>query len=271
MKPLLLVRQFAVWLGLLGSLAVSQGAPAAATPAPDRPVRVLLFSGLNNHEWKATTPKLQSILLTPPGRFEVTVTEHPEECTAETFARFDVILSNWNNFGQKEPPPWPPAMRAAFLQFVRSGHGLVSVHAGSSSFLDWPEYQDLNGGGWGAQTGHGPIHEFTVQLVATNHPITRGLAAFQTTDELWHRMAVHERKTVLATAFSDLQQSGSGQAEPVAFVIDYGRGRCFNLVLGHNAAAMESAGFQTLLRRGTEWAATGDVRPASAVDSKHNP
>ena len=46
----------------------------------------------------------------------------------------------------------------------------------------------------------------------------------------------------------------------------FGKGRGFTLLLGHSAAFMENAGFRTLLLRGAEWAATGQVnaRPIAA-------
>jgi hypothetical protein len=124
-----------------------------ALTASASPLRVLIFSGRNNHNWAATTPRLESILINS-GRFVVTVTEHPDQCDAAMFKQFDAILSNWNNFGAKPGEgDWPPAMRQAFLDFVRSGGGLVIVHAGSSSFPDWAAYQGLVGGTWGKGTG----------------------------------------------------------------------------------------------------------------------
>ena len=245
----------------LGRLAL----PCVA--AAERPLRVLIFSGQNNHDWSTTTPKLKAILL-GSGRFEVEVTEHPEQADASTFQGYDVLLSNWNNLGKDGKRDWPPELREAFLTFVRAGRGLVVVHAGGWSFLDWNEYQELTGGTWGPQTGHGPVHRFEVNIVAPDHPITRGLPAFVTTDELWHRANLRPNKTVLATAFSATEHGGSGQNEPVALVTQFGQGRCFNLLLGHNAAAMDSAGFKALLSRGTEWAATGQVTlPVPATDA----
>src|SRR5690606_39857487 len=44
-----------------------------------------------------------------------------------------------------------------------------------------------------------------------------------------------------------------------ALPISYGCGRSVFIVLGHDAKAIESPGFRALLRRGTEWAATGSV------------
>ena len=241
---------------LVALLAVFGSGP---TRAAEPVLRVLILSGQNNHNWRETTPKLKSILESG-GRFSVDFTEHPERCDAATFKKYDVLLSNWNTFGKPAVTNWPAATRAAFLDFVRSGKGFVSVHAGSSSFYNWPEYQQLVGGSWKlGQTGHGPRHEFTVKLAAGNYPITRGLTNFVTTDELWHRTALQTNIEVLATAYSAPEWKGTGQDEPIAFRAAFGQGRCFNLLLGHDAKAMDAAGFQQLLRRGTEWAATGKV------------
>lgn len=227
--------------------------------ASEKLVRVLIFSGQNNHPWAKTTPELKRIL-TDSGRFTVEVTETPDACTAETFSRYDVLLSNWNTFGDKVTVrEWPAPMREALVEFVRKGGGFVVVHAGGASFPDWADYQKIIGGTWGKGTGHGPVHEYTVKFTAPNHPIVRGLAPFQITDELWHRMPIQPGTIILAAAFSALDQKGTGQDEPKVMVTEFGQGRGFNLVLGHDLKAMQSAGFQTLLVRGTEWAARGTV------------
>ena len=116
--------------------------------AADKPVKVLILSGQNNHNWRATTPELQSIL-TQNGRFAVDVTEHPETCDAATFSKYDVLLSNWNTFGKNATvKDWPPQTREAFVNFVRNGGGFVVVHAGGASFPDWSDYQKIIGGTW---------------------------------------------------------------------------------------------------------------------------
>jgi type 1 glutamine amidotransferase len=75
---------------------------------------------------------------------------------------------------------------------------------------------------------------------------------------------------VLATAFSDksIDPKNSGKLEPVVWVAHYGKGRVCENVLGHDVAAMKSVGFQTLLIRGVEWAATGEVRYAVPKELK---
>jgi type 1 glutamine amidotransferase len=93
-------------------------------------------------------------------------------------------------------------------------------------------------------------------IVDRTHPVTRDLPEqFAVTDEVWARMAVKGERQILVTAPSDR----SKRDEPVCFTTCYDQGRCFNLVLGAEADGMRNPHFQTLLRRGCEWAATGQV------------
>ena len=228
--------------------AIAAVALATALPAAE-PLRVLILTGQNNHNWKETTPKLKEIL-TASGRFAVDITEHPEQCDAAAFAKYDVLLSNWNSWGKVAVTNWPAATKQAYLDFIRGGKGLVVVHAGASSFYDWPEYQQAGGASWKlGETGHGKPHEFTVKFADPAHPITRGLEPFRTTDELWMKPGIHPAAKVLATA----------EDQPSALVTEFGKGRTFALLLGHNAEFMATPGFQSLLCRGAEWAATGNV------------
>ena len=65
--------------------------------------------------------------------------------------------------------------------------------------------------------------------------------------------------TVLATAFSDPANAGSGRDEPILMVLTHGKGRIFHTTLGHDVNGMSSVDFVTTLQRGAEWAATGAV------------
>jgi type 1 glutamine amidotransferase len=75
---------------------------------------------------------------------------------------------------------------------------------------------------------------------------------------------------VLATAYSDKDKDpkNTGKHEPVVWVAKYGKGRVVNNVLGHDTVAMKGKGFQTLLIRGVEWAATGKATAAVPAELK---
>jgi len=72
-------------------------------------------------------------------------------------------------------------------------------------------------------------------------------------------MAAQPTKKMVCTALSAKSKRGTGEYEPVTMWTRFGKGRCFNLVLGHDVEAMRNTAWRTLLLRGTEWAAAGKV------------
>jgi type 1 glutamine amidotransferase len=256
---------FGMTCGLIaGGLA---GAALVALGAGPAPLRVMLLSGDNNHAWRETTPALQAII-EDGGRCRVDVVDQVAALAAESFAPYEAIVSNYNLFNRPSPTDavWKSAVRAAFLAHLRAGHGFVAVHAGSSVFYDWAEFQQLAATAWTlGTTRHGPRPAARVEFNGIDHPITRGLPPFWTFDEFWENLVVQPGATVLATATPSREFKGSGRAEPTLFVTELGRGRGVCLLLGHDVAAMNNPAFRTLLVRGTEWAARGQVTTAPAA------
>jgi type 1 glutamine amidotransferase len=60
---------------------------------------------------------------------------------------------------------------------------------------------------------------------------------------------------LLGVAYSPVTQ----REEPMLLTLSYGKGRVFHTPMGHSDVSMRCAGFQTVLERGTEWAASGNV------------
>jgi type 1 glutamine amidotransferase len=264
------LKEQSMFVRKIRSGAVVLAAMVAASAAAGAPkVRVLLLSGRNNHNWRTTTPALVK-LYQASGRFAVTVTNEPEKLDAAAFRTCDAIVSNWTPWPNINRRVWDAGTEKAFLDFIRSGGGMVVFHAASTACQSWPEFQQIIGATWGkGKTGHGRRHEFAVKVADAAHPVTAGMGEFRIFDELWHRMAAQPKAKVLATAFSAKDRGGTGADEPVAFCTRFGQGRGFNLVLGHDTKAMSSPGWQALMLRGTEWAATGKVTlppPAALVE-----
>ncbi len=248
---------------------------AAAALAAAAPVRVLILSGRNNHDWRTTTPYLRKIL-TDTGRFDVRVQEEPAGITDATLASYGLLVLDYNG------ARWGATAEKAVENFVRSGKGLVAVHGATYAFGGlvvlgdrhvrtgiiepaWPEYAAMAGGSWSDQapkTGHAPRHLFTVKYTDAAHPITQGLEPFKINDELYHSIRTRPEIHVLATAFDDPANGGTGKNEPMLWTLNYGKGRVFHTALGHDVSAMQTAGFVATFTRGCEWAATGSVAPA---------
>jgi type 1 glutamine amidotransferase len=86
-------------------------------------------------------------------------------------------------------------------------------------------------------------------------------------DELYNTLkGPGQNMDVLATAFSDPANKGSGVDEPMLMALHYGKGRIFHTAMGHDVPAIASVDFITTLQRGTEWAATGKVTQKVPAD-----
>ena len=275
------------------TLLITFAALFLAAAAPAAPMKALIVDGQNNHDWKHTTPVIKKIL-EDSGLFTVDVATSPAAKSTEManfkpkFSNYRVIISNYNG------EPWSDETKAAFVEFVRNGGGFVSVHAADNSFPEWKEYNEMIGvGGWGGRSeksgpyvrfrdgkivkdtapgrggSHGKQHDFLVETRDPQHPIVAGLPAkwLHVKDELYDRLrGPAENLTVLATAFADPTQGGSGEHEPMLLVTSFGKGRAFHTTLGHSVEAQQCVGAATVLARGAEWAATGKVTQKVPAD-----
>jgi putative heme-binding domain-containing protein len=230
--------------------------------AVGRPVRAVIVTGHQypGHVWRETTRALQDALA-PDGRMRVSVVQDVQFLAKPDLHHSDVVVFNYCNW---ERPGLSEAAKKNFVKYLQDGGGLVIVHFANGAFhfslpkaaeSDWPEWRTrICRRAWDhtpGKSGHDAYGKFLVQISNIDHPITRGLKAFETTDELYFRQQGDEPVVVLATARSRV----TGRDEPMAFLHDYGRGRVFQTVLGHDAAALRTPGTAELIRRGTAWAA----------------
>ena len=243
-------------------------------------IHVMLMDGESGgpyHKWQLTTPVLKKEL-EETGLFQVDVVTLPAK---PEFGKYQVVVSNLDS------ADWPADLKASFVDYMRNGGGFVVVHAADNAFAGWPEYNQMIGiGGWrgrdenagphwfwqdgkmmadttpGHAGRHGRRVPFAVTTRDAGHPIMRGLPAIwmHQGDELYNSLrGPGEHMTVLATAYSDPANAGSGHDEPMLLVTSFGKGRTFHTAMGHDVNALSCLGFIITFQRGTEWAATGKV------------
>jgi type 1 glutamine amidotransferase len=217
------------------------------------------------------------------------------EAWRPAFSDYQVVVSNFNDGCQEGDgceTPWSSETQADFESFVRGGGGFVSVHAADNAFVNWPEYNEMIGvGGWGGREAgksgsllrlvdgewkasspdegasgtHGEVRDYLVIHDQPSHPILAGLPAewMHAADELYAALRGPAKNVeVLAHSFSLV----TNEAEPMMMIITYGKGKIFHLPMGHDndelapiSAALRCVGFQTVLARGTEYVATGEI------------
>ncbi len=254
-------------LFVLGASALFAQQKSAGPPK----IQTLIITGQNRHDWKATTPLLRKAL-EDTGKFEVRVVEEFRGAGPETLAPYDLVVVNYDNKNQ-DALRWGARADNAFLDFAKSGKGVVIYHFAVAGFVGWDDFERMAAGTWRPNNGHHSArHDFVVDIKDQEHPITRGLKLKlpQPSDELyanlkWHPGAKHK---VLATAWDDHSLyggkarqpiPGAGIDQPMLWVQDWGKGRVFTTVLGHDGPTVTTPTFVVTFTRGAEWAATGNV------------
>jgi type 1 glutamine amidotransferase len=236
---------------------------ASPTPTPEK-ARILLVTGVDypGHLWRRTAPVLADALR-KDSRLEVFTVEDPAFLDSPAINKYDVILLHFQNW--RQPGPGEGA-RENLQKFVDGGKGLVLVHFACGAWFDeWPEFSKLAGRTW-AGVGptvhqHDPLGPFRVELARPLHPIVQGMKDFDTQDELYTCLVGDYPIEVLAQAKSTVDKN----YYPMAFVSQYGKGRTFHCVLGHDAVALSVPAVQELYRRGCAWAAgLSPVAPPTA-------
>lgn len=254
------------------------------------PIRVMILDGESGgpyHNWRVATQVLKKEL-GEIGMFQVdVVTAPPAGGDFNNFkpdwAKYKVIVFNYDAPTER----WPAELKASFEAYMRDGGGMVSVHAADNAFPGWEAYNEMIGvGGWrgrderagphwyyshgelmssdkpGKAGHHGLRLPYKMTSRDMNQPIMKGLPRvwMHQGDELYDSLrGPGKDMTVLATAYSDPANGGTGLDEPLLMVSRFGKGRIFHTAVGHDALAMSSVDAVVTLQRGVEWAATGKV------------
>jgi len=231
--------------------AAGAGFPmTVAAPKDESKTNVLIVTGVDypGHKWKLTTPVLKG-LLAKDTRLEVQVVADPHQLASPTLHKYDVVVMHFKDY--EKPTAWA-AVRPNFTKFVADGGGVVLVHFACGAWQGWPEFVKIAGRVWNPKMrGHDPRGAFTVEMTDVDHPITKGMKPFVTTDELYTCLDGKTKIEVLAHARSKVDK----KMYAMGFVLQYGKGRVFHSPLGHDVKAFAAPSVGELFRRGTAWAA----------------
>ena len=130
-------------------------------------------------------------------------------------------------------------------KWVAAGGALLAVHGATVSGQSSPVFRKLVGGVF---ISHPSATRFTVYPLSNDHPITKGLEAFEVDDELYVQRCEPDL-TVHMIAIHD------GVAQPLVWGRMEGKGRVAHVAMGHDEQVWNLRQYQQLLVRVIGWLA----------------
>lgn len=263
---------------------ITAAMPTKAVAEPKQPRKMLVF-------WKCETffhgvipvaNEALRIMGEKTGAFEVTVvTDDYSVFNAETLKQFDAICLN-NTTSLKFDPAKTPERCQALMDFVKSGKGLIGIHAAADNFYQWPEAQEMMGNKF---TGHpwGAGGTWAYKIDVPDHPLMVPFKGqgFKLSDEIYRTEApLYSRDKMLVLMSLDTSDpttrnvrewKASDADTGITWVKEVGKGRLFYCSFGHNDAIFMNPVLLDHYLRGIQFA-MGDfpvpTKPAGAVQAQ---
>ena len=232
--------------------------PAQAQKKAPQGAKVLLLTGgeRQHHGYRDQALYLAGAL-EDTGRYEVTLCEDAAILETPAMNKYDLLIVNAD---RRQPEhKFTLSQQNALLEYVKEGHGYVSIHGADNAPPDWiPEWKEMLGGIYshvGQPDGKAIMGKYTVKVVDRSSPVTAGLDDFELADELYTNMQMLPDVKPLATIdFKDATW-------PVAWTWTYGKGKVFHTSLGHRSFKpgsydpMTNPNLMKLILQGIDYAA----------------
>jgi hypothetical protein len=240
------------------SCALAQ--PAVAQKKVPNGAKVFLLSGgqRQHHGYREQALYLSGALENT-GRFQVTIGEDAAILETPAIGKYDVLIVAADR--RDDEFKLTVNQQEAVFEFVRSGHGYVSIHGADNAPKDWlPPWKEMLGGIYshvGLPDGKAIKGTYTVKIADTTSPVTQGLTDFVIKDELYTNMQMQPDVQPLATI------EHQGVVWPVAWTHTFGKGRVFHTSLGHRDFGpdkddpLRDPNLSRLIIQGIDWVAAG--------------
>ncbi|MBL8168493.1 MAG: ThuA domain-containing protein [Acidobacteria bacterium] len=226
---------------MLLSAAPSQSSQSIKPKRPDA-VRVLVATGGHDYD-----PEFYTAF--DDARINAKVDPHPRAYSYDMRKRADVLVM-YDTAQDLEL-----TKQKNLREFVESGKGVVVLHHGICTNVNWPWwYEEVVGGRWLYQPFNGKVgsYKHDVDLTvkpAMQHPILTGISPFRIHDETYKDLWISPKVKVL------LQTDDPTSDGPVAWIGPYEKARVVYIQLGHDRNANLNPNWQALVKNAILWAA----------------
>ena len=216
--------------------------PTKYIAEPKKPRKLLVFYLCKGykHECIPYWNKTLEIMGKKTGAFETVFSDEMSSFEPESLQQFDAVC--FNNNTEIE---FPQELRESLMNFIKSGKGIVGIHAATDSFYDWPEAAHMFGGQF---CGHPWTADGTwaVKLDDPDHPLMAAFKGetFKINDEIYRTIPPYYSRTAQRILMSlDMADEDTANAEgmepydkdiAISWVKSVGKGRLFYCSLGHN-------------------------------------
>jgi type 1 glutamine amidotransferase len=171
-----------------------------------------------------------------------------------------VIVSATGDWGLDD------GQKAALLDFVRAGGGLVVMHGGLDANHGWKDYIDMVGGEFAAHpfnTGTWPLFPFPLVTENPDTPMTSSLPRrFVKQDEIYvvRNFSRADAEVLVSVDKEALDMRAAApwlppdHDIPVAWIKKYGKGRVFASSFGHASEAFDDPEVARMYTEAIKWA-----------------
>lgn len=224
---------------------IEKAVPRRATVRTRRPRKLLVFWRCEGffHKSIPVGNKALELMGQKTGAFDVVITDDYSVFTAEKLKQFDAVCLN-NTTGLKFDPKENPERCKALMDFVKSGKGIVGIHAATDNFNQWPEAREMMGGKF---TGHpwGSGGTWAIKIDEPDHPLMKAFKGkgFKINDEIYRTdppLYSRDKQLVLMSLDMSDPTTKAKASKPtdadtgISWVKRCGKGRIFYCSLGHN-------------------------------------
>ena len=226
---------------------IEKAVPKRTSVDPIKPRKLLVFTRAKGLEHSSIPYGTKAIELMAKytGAFEIVVSEDMAIFNSDRLKPFDAIcFNNSNRMDFTEP-----SMRKSLMDFIRSGKGIVGIHAATTNFsskkpvgsVDWPEAAEMIGGIFAGHHWRSGKGEWAVKIDDPDHRLNNafGGKGFKIADEIYFYSNFQKNnvRVLLSLDFSDTKTASVNKDQtyvPISWVRNWGKGRVFYCSLGHD-------------------------------------
>ena len=217
---------------------------------PEKPepgvIRVLLIGGGSSHDFEKYFHQADAATLKTAGKM-IPAYAGDAPAALKLMPNSDVIVFSANH-AQYSKPDFQKAINA----FADSGHGVITLHAGT--WYSWKDELTFNKRFVGGGTKSHGKGEFKVFNKQPEHPIMKDVPAdFKIIDE-HYRMALDADNGAQVLAETGIEPQ-SKKAYPAVWIVKDDKAKIVGITLGHADEAHSNPAYQKLLVNAVRWVA----------------